>query len=521
MKRLFFILAIVISTIGTCTAGIDSSNARLCDTLAVYLDNLDLIIEDRENVNEQLRRRRHDMNPGTERVAVTEELGKRYILNNVDSAAIYLRLALNEAIANADEEDVMRLDLQLYSLMPVLGISKEAVDAFEDIDIEEVPPTLRRNYWQAAAEIYHLVQRPYPQGAYKRKYIDKTLLAIDSLKSYYPVNSPIEQYLTAQANLLRGEINLAVAGFIEVLPRLKSHPELTDIAMKSIIDYYQDKPKYHRLYMSFLISRAIKDLRRGIIRPSSLAEVGRELIEDGEDRLGQRCLNLAMESPDLSYAGLYRPFDRTRYAHYITDSTTSTRRKALAWILIFSVVLMLVGAYAIRQHRISTRRSETIKALEDKISQVEFESSRTNQNLVMLVFLALEQLKDYNLHIIRKLNAGQVKDLHSDVESGKYIQRQTEKYFEVFDNTFLSSFPDFVTKLNELLQPDRRLSLLPGDRLSPELRIAAFLRLGVTDSSKLSQALALSLNTIYTYRNRLRGRAIDRDNLEKNLMKIS
>ena len=84
----------------------------------------------------------------------------------------------------------------------------------------------------------------------------------------------------------------------------------------------------------------------------------------------------------------------------------------------------------------------------------------------------------------------------------------------------LANFPNFLVGLNRLLQPDKQLSLLPGDRLSPELRIAAFMRLGVTDSARLSQALGLSLNTIYTYRNRLKGRALDRDKFEENVAKV-
>ena len=41
--------------------------------------------------------------------------------------------------------------------------------------------------------------------------------------------------------------------------------------------------------------------------------------------------------------------------------------------------------------------------------------------------------------------------------------------------------------------------------------------LGITDTAKLAQVLNLSVNTIYTYRNRLRSRALDRDQFETRL----
>ena len=100
------------------------------------------------------------------------------------------------------------------------------------------------------------------------------------------------------------------------------------------------------------------------------------------------------------------------------------------------------------------------------------------------------------------------------------MRQLSDKFFLSFDETFLDSFPGFVDSLNTLLEPDKQLALLPGRRLTPELRIAAFLRLGVTDSAKLSQVLGLSVNTIYTYRNRLRGRAIDRASFENDVRKI-
>ena len=39
--------------------------------------------------------------------------------------------------------------------------------------------------------------------------------------------------------------------------------------------------------------------------------------------------------------------------------------------------------------------------------------------------------------------------------------------------------------------------------------------------NELAQMLNYSLNTIYTYRNKLKNKAIDRDNFEKNIMKIA
>ncbi len=44
--------------------------------------------------------------------------------------------------------------------------------------------------------------------------------------------------------------------------------------------------------------------------------------------------------------------------------------------------------------------------------------------------------------------------------------------------------------------------------------------LGVEESVKIAQILHCSVSTIYTYRNRMRGRAINRDTFEQDVMRL-
>ena len=129
-------------------------------------------------------------------------------------------------------------------------------------------------------------------------------------------------------------------------------------------------------------------------------------------------------------------------------------------------------------------------------------------------------MRDFNKYVHRKLTAGQVKDLFSDVEASTYVRSQTERFFEEFDKKFHSSHPDFIERLNSLLREDARFEPLAAPRLSPELRIAALMMLGVGDSGLMARVLGLSLNTVYTYRNRLKGRAENRAEFENMLVKV-
>lgn len=77
-----------------------------------------------------------------------------------------------------------------------------------------------------------------------------------------------------------------------------------------------------------------------------------------------------------------------------------------------------------------------------------------------------------------------------------------------------------MAEFNELLQPEERFVLKTGELLNTELRIFAIIRLGIDDSSKIANFLHYSINTIYTYRNKVKNKAINRDKFEEEILKI-
>lgn len=116
-----------------------------------------------------------------------------------------------------------------------------------------------------------------------------------------------------------------------------------------------------------------------------------------------------------------------------------------------------------------------------------------------------------------KLKPKQVDDLYEQIQTGKLLRDQTAKFLEVFDSTFLSIFPKFADEVNSLLRADAQLAQSDPDKLSTELRILAFMRLGIDDATRVAKFLNLSVNTVYTYRNKMKNRASDREKFEENL----
>ena len=122
----------------------------------------------------------------------------------------------------------------------------------------------------------------------------------------------------------------------------------------------------------------------------------------------------------------------------------------------------------------------------------------------------------------RKLKAKQYQDLLEQLESGKMVRSQLQAFNTIFDDAFLKNYPDFIPGVNRLLQPDKRFVEADYENgMNTELRLLAFIWLGVDDSQEIAKFLGLSVNSVYTYRNRLKSRALSKDTFEADLRRHS
>jgi septal ring factor EnvC (AmiA/AmiB activator)/tetratricopeptide (TPR) repeat protein len=163
------------------------------------------------------------------------------------------------------------------------------------------------------------------------------------------------------------------------------------------------------------------------------------------------------------------------------------------------------------------------KALRD--ANDELENTNTKRELmanafIMLCYQYIERLDSQRKLVIRKIKANQQNELLSILSSSKRGTEESQNFFSQFDKIFLSLYPSFVNELNSLLIPEAQIELKEDNELTPSLRVAALVRLGVTESPKIAGILSYSLQTIYNYRSTLKNSAIDKEHFEENLQKL-
>jgi septal ring factor EnvC (AmiA/AmiB activator) len=163
------------------------------------------------------------------------------------------------------------------------------------------------------------------------------------------------------------------------------------------------------------------------------------------------------------------------------------------------------------------------KALRDANDELENTNAKRElmaNAFIMLCYQYIERLDSQRKLVIRKIKANQQNELLSILSSSKRGTEESQNFFSQFDKIFLSLYPSFVNELNSLLIPETQIELKEDNELTPSLRVAALVRLGVTESPKIAGILSYSLQTIYNYRSTLKNSAIDKEHFEENLQKL-
>lgn len=120
----------------------------------------------------------------------------------------------------------------------------------------------------------------------------------------------------------------------------------------------------------------------------------------------------------------------------------------------------------------------------------------------------------------RKLKTRQYNDINSLYKEFN-LKSERETILSSFDEAFLKVYPHFLEEYNKLLQSTHQAALDEKGTLPPEVRIFALMRIGINDNEQIARFLNLSLNTIYTYKTRVKNKAIvPKEEFEDYILKI-
>ena len=446
-------------------------------------------------------------------------LGLKYKRYNVDSAAAYFGHAIHLADQAGDIVSGRRAMLELAAINPLRGIIKESVDMFESVDRSDLDKSELLTYFDKGFDVYVTTASFYADNPLGEDYQKRALAYSDSLIRHLPVGSAHQLYQKGWSAMHCGDLPTALAELHAALDQSSFGQDLYARVAATLADYYQNYQRDPDQAAYYLALSSMSDIVAGTKETTSLQRLALDLYRRGDISRAYRYLTAALNN-SIESGSKIRSLAEINTLPVVSKAYNDkdAARIRLLYILV-GILTAVVIAFGVLSW-ITFRSKRRLAAYRARLTESNAQKDSYINQILAICSSYIERIEELNRLVVRKVKAGQSQDLCRMVENGEMLREQSDKFLTTFDSAFLNIYPDFVEQLNRLLRPDACFSPICEGKLTPELRIAAFMRLGVDDSTKISRLLGLSLNTVYTYRNKLRNRATDRDDFEANLKNI-
>ncbi|APZ44835.1 hypothetical protein BW723_00370 [Polaribacter reichenbachii] len=481
---------------------------------------------------------------------ITNKLIAEYAYFSFNSSLFYIEenLALAKKIGN--DFFIKESTLKLAKLLATSGRYDESINLLEEINSSNLSKELIIEYYSIFKRCYSELRTISRVKNIIDKYNTLYLIYKDSLNSQIKkLKNNSNLYLAIKEQNYRDEGNTIEA--------LKINAKRLSLAKMGTREYAL--VTFNRSYMSaevegnnlnqkkYLILSAISDIQAAIKDNASLANLAVIFFEEGNVDRAHKYINFSFEDAKF-YNSKLRFLDISNVLPVISKSyetknnkQTNKLKKQLIFISVLSLILMISIFFIIKQNKKINQGKKYLKTANLQLKELNEKLSFTNSDLKRLyeelssvdiikeqyigTFLNLyseyiDKLDVYRKTVSKYIITNKTKDLLELSKSKKIIESELKIFYENFDKSFLHIYPNFIKNFNELLKEDERIIVKEDDSLTVELRIFALIRLGITNSSKISKILRYSVNTIYNYRVKIRNIAINREEFEDMVKKI-
>lgn len=262
----------------------------------------------------------------------------------------------------------------------------------------------------------------------------------------------------------------------------------------------------------YWILAAVADVRSSTKETIAMAAVAERFHERGDLDHASSYIRAAMDDAAF-YNARHRQLSVSRIMPIIEEEQVkeleeTNRRIKLQQIMLYILLVALILTLVVLANRIAAihRAHKTIKKMNTGL----IEANRIKEEYIGASYRnisdLLSRMEKYQRYVRRTAQEGKMDELQIIPH---YVDAHIcrKEFDKQFDRSFLRIFPHFIENFNALLRDDEHIEVKEGELLSTELRIFALIRLGISDNEQISKVLDYSINTIYTYKTRVRNRS--------------
>ena len=546
MKRsLLYILFLLLPT--TLSAG--SKTQQLRQKLDNLLERRKALIDNKNKDINRLKKNLTTSENTLKRLQTYEQLFEEYYVFQFDSAMTYLNKGIKLAKETQNTYYYNSNTISKAELLSIGGLYSEAIHEIEQVDTTGLDKAQHFEYYFSLFRIHtywadFCNDKTYtPTHRLKaQEYLKKAMPFCDETGKTY------EYYLGEYAVFVLNNPQAARAHYIKAIKQLPQNSRFYAMSCFALSGSYGNEGNTEK-QEEFLLLSSIADIENCTMENFALQNLAMYIFEHNKDELdlAQQYIQTALEDAHF-YNNRLRIIEISSKLPVIVSSyqqTLNQRNKVqmTAIIVISLLLLFLLSAvfYIVKQTKRLSLQQQELQKNNNQLSELNRQQKELNTQLHDLNALLVDtnrkrerlaklyidlcakyiaRLKKQQTLVKRKIKANQITELLSQLSSERLSEEDAATFLSRFDKAFLDLYPDFTEELNSLLLPEGQIQNKSTDELTTEQRIMALIRLGVKESAEIADLLFYSPQTIYNYRSVLKGKAINKETFEEEVMKL-
>jgi hypothetical protein len=412
------------------------------------------------------------------------------------------------------------------------GLFKESFDSLNSIQLSSLPEDIRVEYYNVLARTYYDLadynSDEYYSTLYRKKgtqFIDSALLLLNEKSSEYWAAMGLRR-------MKAGDFAGSTDAFNYLITKFDISDHTYAIATSSLGYLYSLIGRDNEA-IDMLIKASNADIKSSTKETVALRNLAVHLYKKGDVNRAYRYIKIALADA-TEYNARHRKIEVGSVLPIIEGERLSTvekqRKQLLNYAFIVSMLsIMVISFFAIiflqlrKLNKVKLILQETNNSLL-KINSHLVEANKIKEEYIGYFFNInseyIDKIEAFQKTLHRKIISKQYNDLDNIIKNAD-LKKERENLFINFDKIFLKIFPNFVVEFNKLFKPEDQIVPEKGELLNPDLRIFALIRLGITDNDKIAKFLNYSVNTIYTYKTKIKNKTIvDRDQFDQKIMEI-
>ena len=542
------VLGYWILAIDYCSA---ASKISADDNLRLY-KTLDSLIAQYDQLTAEKERRVATIKEGVRGIALTSEqqyelnqrLYDEYVAYKFDSAYYYIDKNVTVLRESGDHERFAASAVRMAHILAVTGLFDRARRLLDQVNPDSISDQQKIAYYtqQSELNLYRSEMAQFTSYFYdyikRAQYYRQLVIQIAPKDSY--------DYIFNKATYIceADETDQAIQLLEQYMVRLEEGTRIYSIVTSTLAYFYQKKQMTAQQEHYLLLS-AISDERGAIRENNSLRSLSEILMSRGDNDDAYRYLYQAISEARF-YGSRIRMMQVGRMAPQILQlydaERTQTQQRTnlflgvisfisliLAGIIVYTLILYLKKHAAARQivemNKVLAHHTQEIESVNTQMK----EANRIKEEYLGRFLELSSTLLSNNEQRMKQLNRlardRKLEELYAELKSSEAINSGIRMFHQNFDIAFLNIYPNFINEVNKLLTSDNQFTIgeegAPAKRLTTELRILALIRLDITDNLKIADILRSSITTIYTYRSKLKAKAVNKDTFEDDIRKIA